>query len=120
MLVIEKRGDRIVARFPKYRDLCLAVYVLVQLIPLGRVTSYGEIARLLGTSPRLVAKCLSENKDLVVVPCHRVVYSTGDLGGYGGLGPEFKKKLLALEGVELDGRGRVSRNSFASLKWLLE
>ncbi|MCE4611458.1 MAG: MGMT family protein [Desulfurococcales archaeon] len=84
------------------------VYALIQLIPPGRVTTYSSIARVLGLSPRAVARILASNRDLVVVPCHRVVGSGGELRGY-VLGVDFKRKLLELEGVKFDSKGRVRR-----------
>lgn len=100
-------------------DICEAVYTLTQLIPQGFVASYGEIARVLGTSPRLVATCLARNKKPILIPCHRVVYSNGRLGGYSGLGVEFKKRLLSLEGIRLTGSGCVPRYYYVSFSWLL-
>jgi methylated-DNA-[protein]-cysteine S-methyltransferase len=118
LLVIHENRGKLKARTAKVEDVCAAVYVLVQLIPAGFVSSYGDIAKVLGISPRLVAWCLSRNKNLVVVPCHRIVHSNGELGGYSGPGVEFKRKLLELEGVSLCGN-RVSRGSFVSLHRLL-
>lgn len=94
---------------------------LLQLVPLGMVTTYGSLARLLGTSPRAVGRMLGRNRWPIVVPCHRVVRSSGDLGGYtisGREGREFKLKLLRLEGVGMRG-GRVRRESFVRLDELL-
>jgi methylated-DNA-[protein]-cysteine S-methyltransferase len=91
-------------------------------VPPGRVTTYGDLAKLLGTSPRVVGRLLSLNDEAPVVPCHRVVGRDGSLVGYSGPGGvEFKKMLLKLEGVEFDRRGRVSRKHFLSLwKMLVE
>jgi methylated-DNA-[protein]-cysteine S-methyltransferase len=71
----------------------------------GEVTSYGRLARRIGTpgAARAVGAALGRNPFWLLVPCHRVVAGDGTLGGYGG-GPEgleVKRDLLALEGVAL-------------------
>jgi methylated-DNA-[protein]-cysteine S-methyltransferase len=50
---------------------------------------------------------MSRNPIALVIPCHRVVAADGGLGGFGG-GLEMKRALLALEGVQINGR-RVRR-----------
>jgi methylated-DNA-[protein]-cysteine S-methyltransferase len=71
-------------------------------VPWGEVVTYGELAALAGRprAPRAAGTFCAENNFPLVVPCHRVVSSSG-LGGYGSLGAEYKRRLLALEGVEL-------------------
>jgi methylated-DNA-[protein]-cysteine S-methyltransferase len=71
-------------------------------VPWGEVVTYGELAALAGRprAPRAAGTFCAENAFPLVVPCHRVVSSSG-LGGYGSLGSEYKRRLLALEGVEL-------------------
>ncbi len=86
---------------------------LLSLIPLGKVTTYSSLAKLMGTSPRAVGKLLSKNDELVVYPCHRVVRSDGSLGGY-VLGEEFKRRLLELEGVKFCG-DKVCREHIVDL-----
>ncbi|MGE0371498.1 MAG: methylated-DNA--[protein]-cysteine S-methyltransferase [Gammaproteobacteria bacterium] len=70
-------------------------------IPPGRVRSYGEVARRLGTSARAVGGACRTNPLPIVVPCHRVVAADG-LGGFSGTtgGPlhRIKSWLLAHEG----------------------
>lgn len=68
-------------------------------IPFGETASYGEIAARLGYAPgisRAVGAANGANPIPVVVPCHRVIGSNGDLTGYAG-GLERKRTLLALE-----------------------
>lgn len=85
------------------RGLREVVYALLQLIPPGRVTTYGSIARVLGTSPRAVGRILASNDRAPAVPCHRVVMSGGSLGGYSFGGARVKRGLLELEGVRFVG-----------------
>ena len=83
------------------------VFRAIEGIPRGRVTTYGDVARIVGAprAHRAVGRALGVNPNLVKVPCHRVVCSDGFLGGYAG-GVEEKTRLLNLEGVEIR-EGRV-------------
>ena len=64
----------------------------------GKTKTYGEIARVLHTSPRYVGNVCGQNNHLLIIPCHRVVRSDGTLGGFSGLGGiKLKQKLLKLE-----------------------
>ncbi|GAA3756248.1 methylated-DNA--[protein]-cysteine S-methyltransferase [Streptomyces tremellae] len=67
-------------------------------IPYGETRSYGELAAALGSpgASRAVGLANGRNPVSIVVPCHRVVGSTGSLTGYGG-GLANKRRLLALE-----------------------
>lgn len=66
-------------------------------IPPGSTRTYAEIARLVGGSPRAVGGANGRNPIPIVIPCHRVVATTG-IGGYsGGDGLPTKRFLLALE-----------------------
>ena len=74
------------------------VWAALRAIPAGETRSYGDIARLLGSSARAVGQANSANPIPIIIPCHRVVGSGGLLGGYsGGEGPETKRYLLELE-----------------------
>jgi methylated-DNA-[protein]-cysteine S-methyltransferase len=76
-------------------------YQLLKLIPEGKVTTYGEIARALNTKAwRAVGSAMAKNKNLFVIPCHRVVRSDGSIGQY-ALGSDKKADLLKEEGVEI-------------------
>ena len=67
-------------------------------IPYGSTSSYGDIAKKINTSPRYVGNVCGQNNHLLVIPCHRVIRSDGNLGGYSGFGGiELKKKLLLIE-----------------------
>jgi AraC family transcriptional regulator of adaptative response/methylated-DNA-[protein]-cysteine methyltransferase len=67
-------------------------------IPPGRTSSYGEIARALGSAgaSRAVGLANGSNPIAIIVPCHRVIGSTGSLTGYGG-GLERKTWLIRHE-----------------------
>jgi methylated-DNA-[protein]-cysteine S-methyltransferase len=78
------------------------VSVLEQLarVPYGETTTYGELARRVGHpgGARAVGTVMNRNRIPIVLPCHRVVGSTGDLTGYAG-GLDVKQTLLELEGA---------------------
>jgi methylated-DNA-[protein]-cysteine S-methyltransferase len=65
----------------------------------GEVVSYGELAMLSGHpgAARAVGGAMRGNPLPIVIPCHRVLLSSGELGGFGGR-PEIKRQLLELEG----------------------
>ena len=70
-------------------------------IPYGKTKSYGEIAKIVKTSPRYVGNVCGQNKHILIVPCHRVIRTDGSLGGFsssGGL--SLKKRLLNMENVK--------------------
>lgn len=71
-------------------------------IPFGSTTNYKDLSKSLGDvkAIRAVASANGANAISIIVPCHRVIGSNGDLVGYAG-GVTAKKKLLALEGVYL-------------------
>ncbi|MEZ0394633.1 MAG: MGMT family protein [Desulfurococcaceae archaeon] len=100
--VLEVRGRSMIVRPAMSDELDEMVYVLLQLVPPGFVTSYGAIAKCLGIHPRRVARALARNSNPVVVPCHRVIMGDGSLGGY-TLGQNMKRMLLELEGVVFAG-----------------
>ncbi len=72
-----------------------AVWSKLLEIPYGSTTSYGAIARDLGNpgAPRAVGRANGHNRLAIVVPCHRVIDSSGALHGYGG-GLERKRWLI--------------------------
>ena len=75
------------------------VWALLNQIPYGETTTYGELAEKLGgkSLARMVGQAVGHNPLSVIVPCHRVVGKDGKLTGYAG-GLERKKMLLSLEG----------------------
>jgi methylated-DNA-[protein]-cysteine S-methyltransferase len=69
-------------------------------IPIGRLGTYGDIARELGVpaAARAVGAAIGRNPISIIVPCHRVVGRDGSLTGYAG-GLPRKQALLQLEGA---------------------
>lgn len=75
-----------------------SVWSIMQEIPFGETKTYGEIAAALGNSnkARAVGGAANKNPLPIVIPCHRVIGSSGSLTGFAG-GLETKKYLLNLE-----------------------
>jgi len=71
---------------------------VVSRIPLGRLRSYKWVARKVGRprAYRAVANALAKNPHPLFIPCHRVIKSSKELGGY-SLGWGLKEKLINLE-----------------------
>ena len=91
----------------KTSDFRKRCYQVLQRVPPGKVTTYGAIARELGSSAcRAVGSAMANNQQLVVIPCHRVVRANGDIGDY-ALGQENKSALLEAEGVAVCN-GRIT------------
>ncbi|MBR9677880.1 MAG: MGMT family protein [Nanoarchaeota archaeon] len=79
------------------------VWELTKKIPKGKVSTYKELAKSLGTKAyRAVGNALNKNPHAPIVPCHRVVKTDGTIGGFAS-GSEKKKKLLKVEGVKFEG-----------------
>jgi methylated-DNA-[protein]-cysteine S-methyltransferase len=82
-------------------DFERAVLTATVAVPYGAVTSYRGIAGELGkpAAVRAVAQALRRNPLPIVVPCHRIIGSGGDLVGYAGQQIDLKERLLEVEGV---------------------
>ncbi len=83
------------------------VWRILQEIPYGEITTYGEIAKrmavMLGKesmSSQAVGGAVGHNPISIIIPCHRVVGSHGSLTGFSA-GVSVKRKLLELEGVDM-------------------
>ena len=84
-------------------------------IPKGHFTTYGLLSAHLGSSPRAVGNALRRNPFAPEVPCHRVVATGGNLGGFKGKWPkdgegitlDEKRMLLRGEGIKFDEKGKV-------------
>lgn len=76
------------------------VYRLCERIPEGKVSSYKILAEKLDTKAyRAIGQALKRNPHAPTVPCHRIVSSSGSIGGFNGKisGEEIKKKIKLLE-----------------------
>jgi methylated-DNA-[protein]-cysteine S-methyltransferase len=94
-------GDRSAFELPlkaNGTDFDRRVWELIAEIPYGQTTTYGDLARDrgAGTDPRDVGAAVGRNPLSIVIPCHRVIGSTGKLTGYAG-GLELKRALLQIE-----------------------
>ena len=78
----------------------------------GQVRPYGWIAREIGhpAAVRAVGTALANNPIPYFIPCHRVIRSDGVIGNYGGGGPEAKREILSLEGVQLTRLQKLARS----------
>lgn len=90
------------------------IYEVVSKIPKGKVATYGDIADAAGIpgGARAVGNAMANNSDTKRVPCHRVVQSTGYIGGYMG-GRErsnLKVKKLIAEGIDINRKTGKIRN----------
>jgi methylated-DNA-[protein]-cysteine S-methyltransferase len=83
--------------------LQIKIWQALQKIPVGKVITYGELAKKLNTGPRVIGNACRLNPLPIIIPCHRVIAANG-LGGYSGRSNKairVKKYLLAAEGVSL-------------------
>lgn len=92
-------------------DFSDKVFEQVRRIPCGKVSTYGQIARLIGSprSARYVGWALRGNSEPVKVPCHRVVFKDGKLAqsyAFGGEG--MQRALLEKEGVAFVDEAHVN------------
>jgi methylated-DNA-[protein]-cysteine S-methyltransferase len=87
---------------PGGSELELRVWELVAEVPYGRTTTYGDLARRVGggVTPQEAGAAVGANPLCILIPCHRVIGSTGKLTGYAG-GLARKRELLDLERGQL-------------------
>jgi len=78
------------------------IYKKLLEVPKGQITTYGDLAKAVGlkNGQRLIGKIMNKNPYPVIVPCHRVVMSTGKVGGY-AYGENIKTKMLNDEGIQI-------------------
>ena len=100
------------------RDFQRRVLTLLTKIPKGTVTTYGEIAKALGDLglSRAVGNAVRNNPFAPNVPCHRVIRSSGNIGGFDGetSGEKVAKKIRMLreEGVAVDSAGKIDLEKY--------
>ncbi len=85
------------------------VWDALRRIPPGETRSYHDIAKELGrpTAARAVARACASNRLALVIPCHRAVRESGEVGGY-RWGAQRKRNILELERVHRDSRSEVT------------
>ena len=91
------------------------VYEVVKQVPQGKVTTYGDIARAMGSprASRQVGWALHVNPYPGVVPCHRVIFADGKLSyGFAFGGIDIQKDLLQKEGVEVSDDYKVDLKKY--------
>ena len=83
------------------------IYKKLLKVPKGRVTTYGELAKAVGmkNGQRIVGQVMNKNPYPGLIPCHRVILSSGKIGGY-AYGEKIKTNMLACEGIKIDN-GKV-------------
>ncbi|MGB9630360.1 MAG: MGMT family protein [Candidatus Methanodesulfokora sp.] len=79
-------------------------------IPRGKVCTYGELGRVFKTNPRVIGMIMSKNPFPLILPCHRVIRSNMNLGGY-SYGVNLKREILRREGVKMSGINKVDISS---------
>ncbi len=86
------------------------VWATLRGVPGGEVVSYQELAQMAGRprAMRAVGTACARNAVGVFVPCHRVIQSSGRLGGYGFGGTDIKKAMLEHEGLRVTADARVT------------
>lgn len=83
------------------------IYKKLLEVPKGKVTTYSELAKAVGlkNGQRAIGRIMNKNPYPVIVPCHRVIMSTGKVGGY-AWGEEIKVQMLSREGIEIQ-KGKI-------------
>ena len=76
------------------------IYKKLLTVPHGKITTYNELSKSVGleNGQRLVGQIMKKNPFPVIIPCHRVIKSNGDIGGY-LFGIDIKKNMLRKEGI---------------------
>ena len=76
------------------------IYKKLLQVTLGKITTYGELSRAIGlkNGQRVIGQIMKKNPFPVIVPCHRVVKSNREIGGY-AFGVDIKRNMLTKEGI---------------------
>ena len=87
---------------PDTLPLADRVWLALSEIPMGQIRTYGQIGKAISCqSAQAVGTAVSKNPWLILIPCHRVLPSSGHLGNY-AVGEDVKCFLLRLEGLRFD------------------
>ncbi len=78
------------------------IYKKLLQVPRGKITTYGELSKAVGlkNGHRVVGQIMNKNPYPVIIPCHRVVNSNGQIGGY-AYGQDVKTNMLYKEGIKI-------------------
>lgn len=92
------------------------LWSLLKKIPAGKVSTYKAVCEKLNLkNPRNVGWMLKHNTNAPVVPCHRIIQSSGLVGGYNGAATgthvQRKLKLLKSEGILFNSKGKIEDHS---------
>lgn len=92
----------------KFNNNC---YELLKKIPKGKVTTYKALAEALNSRAyRAIGNAMNKNENAPIIPCHRVINSNGNIGGY-ALGIKRKIEILKKEGIEIKNN-RIDLSKF--------
>ena len=84
--------------FPRETPFQYLVWREIKKISYGSTKTYMDLAKILSTSPRAIGNACAQNKCLILIPCHRIVSTTGKLLGFSALGgTKTKKQLITIE-----------------------
>lgn len=115
----KKRSKHVLFNMEHLSKFQRRVYDVLEQIPVGKVTTYGLVARRLGSAPRAVGGAVASNPWPLFIPCQRVVnfdLTVGNYGMCGSLGLDgtiTKRALLEREGVDIV-RDRIEKVSLWS------
>ena len=99
--------------FSKKINLYDRIFEVVRLIPAGRVATYGQIAQIVGCSPRVVGYAMHSVSIEDDVPWQRVINSKGKISfPLGTEGYDEQKAILKAEGVVFDEMGKIDLKKF--------
>lgn len=99
------------------------IYEVVKQIPAGRVSTYGQVARLAGNPrwARVVGYALHANPSFGEIPCHRVVNRRGrTAAAFAFGGSDIQRTMLEAEGIVFSEDGSVDLSRYAWPEGLLE
>jgi methylated-DNA-[protein]-cysteine S-methyltransferase len=96
----ERRDFDIPIDWTLYSDFGRKILQATAQVPFGHTASYGDVARMAGSpqASRAAGRALGANAIPIIVPCHRIIGTSGKLTGYTG-GIHRKEALLRLEGI---------------------
>lgn len=83
------------------------IYKKLLEVPKGKITTYGDLAKAVGmkNGQRFVGRIMNKNPYPAIIPCHRVVKSDGNVGGY-AYGENTKSNMLTKEGIKIK-KGKI-------------